>query len=205
MEDDLLSAIFIGIFSLIIIITFIGCSFALSLFYYERKHRIIAYNFVISLCFGDIIHGCLGCAICIRFCIGSKAGDSTCFVQHAILLVASYITLMNWSLLGNVFFLFIITPKWRIRFLMVNVWLIKIEKNKLILKQFNFTVLIALGWIVAICLGIGTLGIPTIKHPTSHNENCFFISFVVEPIYIFPCILLVIYVAHAIGSYYNCE
>lgn len=95
MEDDLLTVIFIGIFSLIIIITFIGCLFALMLFYYERKHRRIAYNFVISLCFGDIIHGCLGCAICIRFCVGSKAGDSTCLVQHSILLVASYITLMN--------------------------------------------------------------------------------------------------------------
>lgn len=95
MENAALSSVFTVIFSFIIILTFLGCVFALLLFYYERKHRKIAHNFVISLVLGDIIHGCIGCAICIRFCNGSKVGDSTCHIEHAILMATVYISLMN--------------------------------------------------------------------------------------------------------------
>lgn len=222
MEDDVLSRIFTGIYSFIIIFTFFGCVFALFLFYYERKHRKIAHNFVISLVLGDIVHGCIGSTICIRFCNGSKVGDSTCHIEHAILMATVYISLMNvlttaidrfWAILfplhyhanmsnkisyGKLSSIKYVTIKERKSSQETATYLTDYTLSCLniqnLILQYCSSVLIASGWIIGTGLGCGIIGMRSNKYREFGNEKCIYLGLVVEPIYLFAYIELIMYV-----------
>lgn len=176
-EETFTITLFTVIYTLILIITLFGCTLVLILFYMERKNRKIAHNFVISMCTADIMHGCVGSAVVIHYCNGLLLGDSTCHIETALMMATAYVSLFNLVTTAIDRYLSIVHPL-KYRAFMTNE------------KSYG---LIAVGWILGVGFGFGIIALRSNKYLKVPNELCLYLTLVVDRIYLFAYIQLLIY------------
>lgn len=181
-EDTYSSTLFTVIYTFILLITLFGCTLVLVLFYMERKNRKIAHNFVISMCFGDIMHGCVGSSVVIHYCNGLLLGDSTCHIETALMMATAYISLFNLVTTAIDRYLSIVYPL----------------KYRVFMTHEASYVLIAIGWILGAGFGFGIIGLRSNMYLEKPSELCLYLTLVVDRVYLFAYIQLLIYAGVAI-------
>lgn len=161
----------------IFFVTLFGCSFVLALFYMERKNRKIAHNYVISMCIADIMHGCVGSAVCIHYCNGLLVGDELCHIETALMMATAYVSLFNLVTTAIDRYLSIIHP---------------LKYRAFMTHEISYGI-IAVGWLVGAGFGFGIIGLRSQKYLEVPNELCLYLTLVVEPIYLFAYVQLLVY------------
>lgn len=176
-ENSFADTLFTTIYTLILLITLFGCSLVLTLFHMERKNRKVAHNFVISMCLADIMHGCVGSAVVIHYCNGLLVGDSTCHIETALMMATAYMSLFNLVTTSIDRYLSIVHP---------------LKYRAYMTHEISYGI-IAVGWILGAGFGFGIIALRSDKYLELPHELCLYLTLVVDRIYLFAYIQLLIY------------
>ncbi|XP_063706404.1 adenosine receptor A3-like [Culicoides brevitarsis] len=87
--------IFVSINSVISVVTITANTFALILFYQQRRSLRKTHAFVVSLGIGDLLQGCVGIPLTIVLCITAPLGSFDCVAICAVRLSICFVSLFN--------------------------------------------------------------------------------------------------------------
>lgn len=87
--------IFVGINSVICVITTVANIFALILFFKQRRTLRKTHSYVVSLGIGDLLQGCVGIPLTIVICYAAPLESSDCVTICAVRLSICFTSLFN--------------------------------------------------------------------------------------------------------------
>uniref|UniRef100_A0A336MVC7 CSON005914 protein n=1 Tax=Culicoides sonorensis TaxID=179676 RepID=A0A336MVC7_CULSO len=85
---------FIAIEIIIGLVTVLGSSIVLALYYHERKSPKISYKYFTAMAIGDLIQGFVTPTICIYFSFGVTVSDPFCFESVVIGVTAVFVSML---------------------------------------------------------------------------------------------------------------